>query len=134
METGPSTNLASPAEPDGYHDAPPGLLDPLGGIRIRWPALLVGCGHGPSHPPLSIWSPPPGPNGDGGCMVSGSGPSSMAKVPPCVTRIAGQDRLLTHFVIQDVLECREQGRLDWKVPAGGSLNVPTTNRSPGWDR
>ena len=39
METGPSTNLASPAEPDGYHDAPLGLLDPLGGIRIRWPAL-----------------------------------------------------------------------------------------------
>ena len=39
METGPSTNLASTAEPDGYHDAPPGLLDPLGGIRMRWSAL-----------------------------------------------------------------------------------------------
>jgi len=39
MEIGPSTNLASRAEPDGYHDAPQGLLGPLGGIRIRWPAL-----------------------------------------------------------------------------------------------
>ena len=41
METGPSTSLASRVEPDGCHDAPQGLLDPLGEIRIRWPAFAL---------------------------------------------------------------------------------------------
>ena len=71
--------------------------------------LLSGRGLGPSHPPLSIWSPPPGPDGDG--WVHGVGIWSELDgqdASRSYLRLQGHDRLLTRFVIQDVLKRREQ--------------------------
>ena len=71
----------------------------------------------------------------GGCMVSGSGPSSMAKVPPCVTRDCKAKTACSRTLSSKTYwSAANRAKTDWNVPAGGSLNVPTTNWSPGWDR
>ena len=79
--------------------------------------LIFECRHGPSHPPLSLCGPPPGPNGN--WWVHGVGIWSEFDghgAAPRYSRLQGQDRLPTSFVIQDILKGRKKRQNRLKRP------------------
>jgi len=94
--------------------------------------LIPGRGHGPSHPPLPIWGSPAGPNGDG--WVHGVGIWSELDGHRATLRhsgLQGYDRLLTFFVIQDVLEGGKK-RQDRLERSGGGFVESADDETKPW--